>query len=496
VSLLLGGLLTALAFPLAPHPSEPAVAVWPLAWVGLTPLLARLLGTATAREAARAAFLFAMPWFFVAGVWVFRMFDAPGWVLVWVPVGWVVLFGVIAHATRRAGFSPWWSWPLAWVAVEFVRSEWSPIRLDWFSEHLDPLRFSWLVLGHSRISAPLLAQTADLWGGYGLSLAPFLTSLVLAVWWQTRRLPLGPAAAVGLLVAAEVGYGAWAIRQEPTGPVVTAGVVQSERESLPVLAEWTDRLLADCPDVQVVVWPEESFSERPGNLEALQSLARRHGVTLVVGVEYPVAERPHINRAYWVPPDGPVGVYHKRERVPFVERHTPADELPTFALRVGDREVRAGVAICYDMDFPTTARELTQAGAEVIFVPSLDEGGWGGTQHAQHALLHRLRALENRRPVVVAATSGVSQVIDGRGRVAASVPYALNRRPARATLYREGAACAAITPYGGLSVYTRGGFLVGPVAAVAAGVVFVIAAVRGRRQEGDDLSSPRRGGRQ
>ena len=34
-------------------------------------------------------------------------------------------------------------------------------------------------------------------------------------------------------------------------------------------------------------------------------------------------------------------------------------------------------------------------------MPTLDEGGWGGTQHVEHSLLPRLRAIENRRPVVL-----------------------------------------------------------------------------------------------
>jgi apolipoprotein N-acyltransferase len=485
VWVVVGGLATAVAFPLQPDPTRPAVALWPLAWVGLAPFLARLLGSTSALDAARTAFAFAAPWFLLDCVWVFRVFDAFGWVLVWLPVLWVVSFAVAAHAVRRAGFSPWWSWPLLWVAVEFLRSEWSPIRLDWFSETLDPLRFSWLVLGHSRVSEPFLAQTADLWGGYGLSLAPFLTNLLLATLWGGRRVRLRPAVGVAALIAAEIGYGAWGLRQEPAGPMVAVGVVQSERESLPALAEWTDELLRECPDVRVVVWPEEGFSEQSGDLDTMRSVARRHGVVLVAGAEHAVPGRPHENRAYWVPPDGEVGIYHKRERVPFVERHIRSDDVPTFQLAVGGREVRCGIAICYDMDFPTSARRLARAGAELILMPALDEGGWGGTQHAQHAILPRLRAIENRRPVAQAGTSGVSQLIDDRGRVLAAVPYGLNRRPARGTLYHEGVACAAVYPHGGTTPYAPGGHWLGPVASVGAGVVVLVAAFRRSRPARD-----------
>src|SRR5262245_53393306 len=127
--LILGGFATALAFPLQPHPTQPALALWPLAWISLAPLFAQLWNAESYRAAARAAFLFALAWFFVDCVWVFRVFDAFGWILIWLPIGWVVLFGVLAHYVRRARLSPWWTWPILWIAIEFVRSEWSPIRL-------------------------------------------------------------------------------------------------------------------------------------------------------------------------------------------------------------------------------------------------------------------------------------------------------------------------------------------------------------------------------
>jgi apolipoprotein N-acyltransferase len=96
----------------------------------------------------------------------------------------------------------------------------------------------------------------------------------------------------------------------------------------------------------------------------------------------------------------------------------------------------------------------------------------------QHALLPRLRAIENRRPVVQAATSGVSQIIDDRGRVLADVPYRLNRRPARATLFREGTAQAEIVPNSRSSIYARGGYWFGPVVATVAGLALATATLR------------------
>ena len=473
IRLILGGIAMAVAFPLQPDPTQGAIALWPLAWIALSPLLASLLTARTMWDAVRSSLVFAACWFLIDCVWIFRVFDAYGWVLIGLPIVWIAVFGGLAFWTRQAGVSIWWSWPILWIAVEFIRSEWSPIRLDWFSPTLDPLRFSWLVLGHSRVSEPIMAQTADIWGGYGLSLAPFLSNLLVADLFVRRKLAIVPAAATIGLILAELLYGQRVLTRESLAAPVAVGIVQSERESMPALLELSEALVAEHPAIRIMVWPEESFSEKPGDVSVLQAFASQHTFTLVAGVERPTENGHHENLALVLWPNREIGIYHKRERVPFVERHERAADLPTFPIVIDDRTIRAGVLICYDADFPTTARDLTRAGAEILLMPTLDEGGWGGTQHVQHALLPRLRAIENRRPVVKAATSGVSQIIDDRGRVLAEIPYRLNRRPERPTLFREGTATAAIAPNSSLSVYTRFGYWFGPV--MAAGALCAIA---------------------
>lgn len=482
--LILGGLTTALAFPLQPHPTLPGIALWPLAWIGLVPLLVHLWKAETLRSAAAGAFVYAVTWFFIDCVWIFRVFDGFGWVLIWIPVSWIVLFGMLAFHVRRDGLSPWWSWPILWIAIEFIRSEWSPIRLDWFSPALDPLRFSWLVLGHSRLSEPVLAQTADIWGGYGLSIAPLMCNLMIASAIVNRRMPSAAFVGVCALVVGESAYGYWSVGRETKRLPIEVGIVQSERESLLVLQEMTEGLLREAPNIRIVVWPEESIAEKLGDTAILQAFASQHGTYLIVGAELAIEGKPHDNRAYVIPPNGDLQFYRKRERVPFVETHMPDVELPTFPMTIDGQAIRAGVLICYDADFPTTARELTRAGAEILLMPTLDEGGWGGTQHVQHSLLPRLRAIENRRPVVQAATSGVSQIIDDRGRVLAEIPYRLNRRPGRATMYLEGTAHAAIVPNAEISVYTRFGFWFGPGVAGAAGITLALAFTRRSRATG------------
>lgn len=438
-SVAVGGILTAFAFPVQPNPTQGWFCLWPAVFVGLAPFLARLL---SGDDPIRASLTFAGPWFLLSGTWVFRMFDVAGWLLVLLPIAWVSVFGWLAHRLHRRGFATLVAWPMCWLAVEFIRSELSPLRLNWLSPHLDPLNFTWFGLGHPRLVWPPAAQSADLIGGYGLAVAPFLVNLMLARWWVGPRIDSLPLLLVSLGLGLEAGYcrHTWQTRSSSASSELTAGVVQSERFDLEVYRKLTEELLRSSTGVELVVWPELAVSDLPSTRHVLQRLAGDRRITLVTGVESEDEAGGYTNRALVVHPDGRIDEVHKRQRVPFVEKHPASDQCKAIALNA---EVRLGVAICYDMDMPWNPRQLAGL-ANVLAMPTLDEVSWGGSQHAQHSLLPRLRAIENRRSVVQAATSGYSQIINPYGEVLAELPFRMNRRPGRPTPYLEGHAAARV----------------------------------------------------
>jgi apolipoprotein N-acyltransferase len=84
--------------------------------------------------------------------------------------------------------------------------------------------------------------------------------------------------------------------------------------------------------------------------------------------------------------------------------------------------------VCYDCDYEDVCRRMTSAGAECFVVPIMDAAHWGLKQHLQHAELFRIRAAENGRGFFVQSTSGISQIIDPKGRVIAMAePFTLAR---------------------------------------------------------------------
>ena len=103
--------------------------------------------------------------------------------------------------------------------------------------------------------------------------------------------------------------------------------------------------------------------------EAVGAIAREHGVAVLYG--YPEAEGGRVfNAVALVGPDG-AGVAHYRKTHLFGEldraQFSPADQAPAVVDLGG---WRAGLLICYDVEFPENVRRLALAGADVVLVPT------------------------------------------------------------------------------------------------------------------------------
>jgi apolipoprotein N-acyltransferase len=121
-------------------------------------------------------------------------------------------------------------------------------------------------------------------------------------------------------------------------------------------------------------------------------------------------------------------VQDKVEPMPFAE----ADPLPgplalgRDAIAPGERirpfeigGVRLGTAICSEMMGPGFARRLVAAGATLLANPSNDYWFTSAAAARQQLAKARLRAIETRRAVARATSTGYSALIDARGELVA-----------------------------------------------------------------------------
>jgi predicted amidohydrolase len=138
---------------------------------------------------------------------------------------------------------------------------------------------------------------------------------------------------------------------------------------------------------------------------ALADAARTHGIA-IVGGSFPerVGDLFH-NRAHVFRPTGMPVLVEKLQMTRFERERwgiTGGHAQPVIEL---GPELRLGVAICYDAEFPLIVRRLVEAGANLIAVPSCTDT-LAGYHRVRTACL--ARALENQCFVLQAPTVGLA----------------------------------------------------------------------------------------
>lgn len=88
----------------------------------------------------------------------------------------------------------------------------------------------------------------------------------------------------------------------------------------------------------------------------------------------------------------------------------------------GDGSIRVGTPICFEVAYAGVSRKLARGGGDrVDALVNLTNDGWFSTSdsgRAMHLKLARWRALENGVPIVRAANTGISTIIDAQGKIA------------------------------------------------------------------------------
>jgi apolipoprotein N-acyltransferase len=410
---------------------------------GLSPL--RALGWAWG--AGVVAFCGIIPWLYVV---VHVHGHAPPWVAVLAVVGLSLYVGLhvgiagwlIALAEPAAGPVGVLALPAAWVVTEHLRT---------FSLSSG---FPWTFLGYSVHQNGPLLELASLAGVYGLS---FLLALFAAL--AVRRRVL---AAVLLVVVAHVaGSGLrLAAEPEPGARPLWVGLVQA---SIPQAEKWDpekaqaafashlelSRLAAAAGEVDLIVWPEASapvFLQMQADYRgAVLDLARETDAVVLVGgigIE-PIDGGPGLsysNSLFQVSPQGGfVDRYDKSILVPFgefVPWRSALGFLSGLATGIASGDITPGPGagtlavgpstlaplICYEVLYPSAVRRAVLKGARVLV--NVTNDAWYGRSSAPHQFvaMAAMRSAEHGLPMLRAANTGVSAVVDSGGVILHETP--------------------------------------------------------------------------
>ena len=134
-------------------------------------------------------------------------------------------------------------------------------------------------------------------------------------------------------------------------------------------------------------------SQSPAELaELLGKTATQYSINLIVGFAENAGDCLY-NSAIHIRPDGDFQVYRKSHLYGDYEKRYFSAEPPSAAL-FDINGFKAGMLICYDVEFPENVRRLAVAGADLIVVPTALPAGEFGDFIAGSVV--RVRAFENQ----------------------------------------------------------------------------------------------------
>lgn len=452
----------------------PTLNFWPIAFVGLIPLFRSM------ERVSRGSFLIGLTFgmaynyasiFWLNAIWPFapsKLFSIAGVLLL---AFYCALYhGLFAWIGRKIWLRNPLLAPLAlgslWTVLEWIRS-------------LGPLAFPWAYLGHTQSSNLPFIQMADIGGTFLISFVLALINFLLYLIFFRRTRPLIPLFAVAILIIASYGYGTWLIKSTAwtSGPELAVGVSQPNIEQIDKYLSYAhpDRQLRlkwqnwiesvqfqqireirkAQPDTKLYVMPETSFTQsdfqRDKALQArIVEVAREVGGSLFFGADNaevdPSADRERLYVAAWMadPQRGMIEkAYNKMRLVPFGESLPFFEYIPYFqdkVLGMGtfDRGrdyvlftvdgLRFGCGICFESAAPRQMARVTREGAQFLAVITNDAWYyhrlWKIDKRGapQHDALSTFRAIENRRWLIRSANTGISRIIDPKGRTVAVAP--------------------------------------------------------------------------
>lgn len=341
---------------------------------------------------------------------------------------------------------------------------------EWLRGHI-LTGFPWNAFGYALTEPLALAQTASLIGLWGLT---FLTVAIFASpavlidrapprgSWASRPW-IASAMAVAVLIAMGI-FGTVRLAREPVRLVegVRLRLMQPNLQQdmkfnysakqavmqkyLTLSDRATGPSTSGVKDATILIWPESAFPfflTREADAMAQIAALLPPGTTLLTGGVRPpdAPSGPHVTRAYnsiySIDHDGSIlSVYDKLHLVPFGEYlpfqqvmeklgfiqltmlrggYIPGQRRKTMELPHAPKVLPL---ICYEAIFPG---DIVPPGERPGWIVNVTNDGWFGisTGPYQHLQQTRLRAIEEGLPIVRAANTGISAVIDPFGQIVA-----------------------------------------------------------------------------
>ncbi len=326
--------------------------------------------------------------------------------------------------------------PAVWTILEYLRG-------------ITYLGFPWVTIAYSQLENRYFRMLNAIGGIYFTGFLILLCNLLFFEFWETSKKKF-LASFVLLLIVSHIS-GAWLYHRDESNSgnlkvlIFQPNILPREED----YSEWLetsrsyDKLISEVDDTfDLVILPESGlpgyFRYSKKSQTIINSLSAKTKAPVLLGssdVDLN-GKRKVYNTAFLVYGDSIISQYNKVHLVPFGEwlpyenkieilRHidfgqgdfSPGDS--TVLLKVGN--IPFGTLICFESIFPYITRDYSKKGAG--FLVNITSDGWYGKSLGpkEHFELLRFRAIESDKYIARSAKTGISAIIDPKGRVMTSI---------------------------------------------------------------------------
>lgn len=421
---------------------------WPVTLVALALIPWLLLGIVSPRRAAWIGWALGTGYFAHALIWIIEPF------LVDIARhGWMAPFALIFLSGGLALF-----WGAAfWAAFKMGRSPASRILMLIVTLSLAELARAYVLTGFpwAGLAQIWVGTDVALWlawiGPQGLGVLTVAAAMLPAAAHSESDSLLPKLAGFIPLVGLLLGGAAFAWAVPATHP--TTGIVRIIQPNAPQHQKWDPDMMpvffqrqldfsAETPQPDLIVWPETAVPvllDYAGPAIA-RMLGASGGTPMAVGIQRSEGARAYNSLIYLDGTGEITAVYDKHHLVPFGEYFPGGDfaarlGLRGFAAQQGDGYSagpgpvlldfdglgRALPLICYEAVFP---QDVSGTVERADFLLQVTNDAWFGQRAGpyQHLAQAQMRAIELGLPMVRAANTGVSAMIDPWGQIIDSLP--------------------------------------------------------------------------
>lgn len=434
----------------------PPLNLFAVLWFSLPLLLLLLSGASRPRQAFILGWLFGFGYFVIGLYWIaaalFVDIKQFFWLLPF------TLAGLPAVLALYYGLATWW-WHrcrlrgivgVLHLALLFGLAEYARGHLF--------TGFPWNLFGYVWADILPMAQSASLFGSYGLTLVTLIAACLPTTLIETpnRRALLANILALVCLAGLAI-WGSLRLAEQPTNYTMN-NHVRLVQPNIAQQMKWDPKerernfqtllSLSGTPSnlpLTHIIWPETAltgFAAEDASRRAVLAAALPPDVLLLTGT---VRRQPDSGGNRWdffnslvvLAPNGElVATYDKFHLVPFGEYVPLRGFAPVASLTSGMGAFTAGpgpqsltvpglpalsALICYEVIFPGAV--VAPEHRPHLLLNITNDGWYGNTAGPyQHLASARMRAIEEGLPLLRVANTGISAVVDAQGRVLQSLP--------------------------------------------------------------------------